>query len=381
MILMKIKINIDGVIQLKKRLIASSLAVMILVLMMPSLYAYGDASKSSIVIERSSGRIMHAKNIHQKMPMASTTKIMTALVAIENCEDLKKKITIDNRAVGIEGSSIYLKHKEKLSMEDLLYGLMLRSGNDGATAIACEIGGSVDGFADMMNKKAKQIGANNSNFMNPHGLHHKEHYTTAYDLALITREAMKHDIFRKIVGSKRWISDREGYKVFYNKNKTLSQYPGGDGVKTGYTKVAGRCLVTSATRDGMQVISVVLNDYNWFNDCYQLMNKAFTKYKLKTIIKEGQEVKSFTVLSGKESISFMAAKNAVTIPLTDSELNKVKIVFDSKEIFKAPIKKGRVLGRAKVYLGDKLMGFTELVATKDIKELTLIDLLKGLFKK
>lgn len=365
---------------MNKRHLALIVVLTLVFSLIPFDRAYANSAKSAIVIERKSGRILYAKNIHEKLPMASTTKVMTALVAIENCKDLKKKFKISNKAVGVEGSSIYLRQNECISMEDLLYGLMLRSGNDAATAIACKIGGSVEGFAKKMNEKAKEIGALSSNFTNPHGLHHKEHYTTAYDLALITRAAMKHNLFRNIVASKRWISSRETNGVFYNKNKTLSQYPGGDGVKTGYTKVAGRCLVTSATRDGMQVIAVVLNDGNWFNDCYQLMNNAFKNYVYKTIIKKNQSVKSFTVVNGKEHTSFMKAKDAVQIPLANSELDKVKIVFDAKEMFKAPIKKGRVLGRARVYVGDKLMGSTELVASKNVDEMSFADMIKGLFE-
>lgn len=365
---------------MNKRYLALFLVFALALMVVPNQEVYGNSSKSAIAIERTSGRILYAKNIHQRLPMASTTKIMTALVAIENCKDLKKKFKINNKAVGVEGSSIYLRANESISMEDMLYGLMLRSGNDAATAIAYEIGGSVDKFAEMMNKKARELGAQSSNFTNPHGLHHKDHYTTAYDLALITRAALNNDFFRKVVASKRWISSREVNNVFYNKNKTLSQYPGGDGVKTGYTKVAGRCLVTAATRDNMQVIAVVLNDYNWFNDCYKLMDHSFGNYIFKTIIKKGQQVRSFTVQNGKETSSFMKAKNQVAIPLTNSELDKVKIVFDSKEVFKAPIKKGRVLGKAKVYIGDKLMGSTELVATKDIDEMSFKDMIKGFFE-
>src|SRR5690606_37873939 len=170
---------------------------------------------SCILIDANTGRILFEKNPHVKMPMASTTKIMTALVALEygNLED---EVIITKEAVGIEGSSIYLREGEIMSLEDLLYGLMLRSGNDAAVAIAIHVGGNLENFIDLMNKKAKEIGAVNTNFTNPHGLHDDLHYTTAYDLALITREAFKYEEFAKIAGTKSYISNRVENNYYYN---------------------------------------------------------------------------------------------------------------------------------------------------------------------
>jgi len=345
--------------------------------MFSSFYSYGISAESAVVMEVRTGRILYSKNMTAKKPMASTTKIMTALLALENCP-LDAVVKVPEEAVGIEGSSIYLRYGEELTMEDLLYGLMLRSGNDAATAIACHLGGSVEGFAKMMNERAKELGAINTNFENPHGLHSKNHYTTAYDLALITRKALMNENFRKIVSTKIWKANREGYNYFYNKNKTLYQYSGGDGVKTGYTQAAGRCLVTSATRNGMQVIAVVLNDYNWFDDCYKLMDEAFNNFELFKCVEKGTPVKRFEVLNGKKDFSYVVPREDIYVPVKPEEKEKIKIYYDLDTQIKAPIKKGMVLGKAKVYLDDKLLATTELISNEDVVEKTFLDTVKGL---
>ena len=206
-----------------------------------------------------------AKEAHKKLPMASTTKIMTALIVIENCS-LGDTVKVSPKAYGVEGSSMYLNAGEEVSVEDMLYGLMLLSGNDAAVALAIHTAGSVEAFAALMNARAEEIGAHNTHFVTPNGLHDPEHYTTAYDLALIAAEAMKNPDFRKIVGS-TYHKTTTGSVIRYmkNKNKILWQYEGGCGVKTGYTKAAGRCLVFAAERDGMTLIGAVLSCPDMFN--------------------------------------------------------------------------------------------------------------------
>jgi D-alanyl-D-alanine carboxypeptidase (penicillin-binding protein 5/6) len=201
-------------------------------------------------------------------------------VILDNLE-LSQQITIPNDAVGIEGSSLYLKAGEVLTVEDLLYGMMLRSGNDAATALALAVSGNVADFAKRMNERAKECGAYNSNFVNPHGLHHKEHYTTAYDLALITAEAMKYPYFRTIIMSqKARIGDGESRRIIANKNKLLHMYDGANGVKTGFTKNSGRCLVSSAKRNGMQLIAVVLNHGDMWGDSMNILDYGFDTYEM-----------------------------------------------------------------------------------------------------
>lgn len=347
---------------------------MILILSVP-VYAKSPniSGASGILMERNSGRILYKNNINKKLPMASTTKIMTALVALEN-GNLDDIVKIDKNSVGVEGSSIYLYKGEKISLEDLLYGLMLRSGNDSAVAIANHIGGSVDNFIKMMNKKAKEIGAYKTNFTNPHGLHNNNHYTTAYDLALITRAAMKNRKFRDICKTKLWVSNREKNKYFYNKNKTLWQYGGGDGVKIGYTRVAGRCLVSSATKDNMQLIAVVLNDYSWFNDCYNLFDYGFKNYTPMVIYSQDQYIRSIPICNGKKGYVPIVAGKDFIIPLTDGEKGKIKTIIKSPENLNAPVSKGQKIGKIEAYLNGNLIGSAPLLTNRDIKE-------KGTFDK
>lgn len=322
-------------------------------------------SKSSILIDANTGRVLVSKNASEKLPIASTTKIMTALVVLDN-KDLDDKVKVKKEYVGIEGSSIYLTEDEEISIRDLLYGLMLRSGNDSATALAYEVGGSIEGFSNLMNKKAKEIGAISSNFTNPHGLHEEDHYSTAYDLAVITREAMKHLEFREIFKARTWIADRETNKHFYNKNKTLWQYEGGNGGKTGFTKVAGRCLVSTANRNGIQLISVVINDSNWFNDCYNLMDYGFENYKSFVIYSKDQFIKSVDLINGDKDKVNVMTKQELIIPLKKGEREKIKIVAKLPSELNAPIKQGESIGYLQVLLDGKLIATTELVSKSKV---------------
>ncbi|MCL1901926.1 MAG: D-alanyl-D-alanine carboxypeptidase, partial [Firmicutes bacterium] len=219
-----------------------------------------SSAQSMIVINAENNQILLEQNAYQKLAMASTTKIVTAITVLEYCR-LNDIVKVDVKAVGIEGSSIYLQKDEELTVLQVLYGLMLQSGNDCAAALAIHCAGSVEEFAKLMNKVAIKAGAEDSNFVTPHGLDHKDHYTTAYDLAVISAYAMKNEDFRQIVGTKRveipW-QGRDYNRVVVNKNKILNQYVGGNGIKTGYTKKAGRCLVSSAKRGDLELICVVL---------------------------------------------------------------------------------------------------------------------------
>lgn len=237
-----------------------------------------SVSAESAVLIDESGQILYEKNANAKGYPASTTKIMTALVTLEKLDELgldeKSEIIVPEEAVGIEGSSIYLKKGERLTIEELLYGLMLRSGNDSAAALAVCMGGSLGEFVSMMNERAAALGCSGTHFTNPSGLYEENHYTTASDLAKIAHEAMKRQDFREIVRAKDWQSE-DGSRSFHNKNKTVFQYEGATGIKIGFTKASGRTLVASAERDGRQMIAVVLRDGNWFNDAYALMDYGF----------------------------------------------------------------------------------------------------------
>ncbi|MDK2804919.1 MAG: hypothetical protein PWQ94_83 [Thermoanaerobacterium sp.] len=329
------------------------------------------AAKAAIVMDQKSGRVLYEKNINEKLPMASTTKIMTLLLALEygNLNDI---VNVSKRAASVGGSSIWLAPGEKLPLIDLLYGLMLNSGNDAATAIAEHIGGSVEKFAEMMNKKAKDIGAYNTNFVTPSGLDIgiNNHYTTAYDLALITRYAFNnYSKFAEIVSTKEktipW-SGRDYDRYLRNKNKMLWQYEGGDGVKTGFTNKAGRCLVASATRDGHRLISVVLNSGPMWEDSQKILDYSFEKYKPLKIISKYQVAKTIIVINGKGKYLPLQYNDDFTLPVSKEEILNIKVEYSIPKSMKAPIGVGEKVGIAKVLLNDKQMGTIDIVAGKTI---------------
>ena len=245
----------------------------------------GISAGQAILIDGNSGKVLYEKSADEKAYPASTTKIMTALITIEVLQKhdspIDQIVEVPAGAEGTEGSSLYLKAGEKISIEDLLYGLMLVSGNDAAVALAEIIGGSEEVFVEMMNEKARELGCRNTNFTNPNGLFDENHYTTARDMAAISFEAMKDPTFRKIVSAENHVSSRENsdYTNYYNKNKTIFQYEGGTGIKIGYTTDSGRTLVASSTRADDSMICVVMSAPDWFNDAYRLMDYGYTDVK------------------------------------------------------------------------------------------------------
>lgn len=240
------------------------------------------SARQAILLDADTGEILYERNASSRAYPASTTKIMTALLTIETVEkldsDLTQKVKIPAEAVGIEGSSIYLALDEEVTLEDLLYGLILRSGNDASTALACIIGGTQEHFVELMNLRAKEIGCTKTHFSNPSGLFDEEHFTTVTDMALIAQTAMQNETFKKIAAAETWEASRshDKYNFFYNKNKVVHQYEGGNGIKIGYTKASGRTLVASAQREDKQLICVVMGAPNWFNDAYKLMDYGFS---------------------------------------------------------------------------------------------------------
>ncbi|USB35043.1 D-alanyl-D-alanine carboxypeptidase family protein [Paenibacillus sp. YPG26] len=249
-------------------------------------------ARAASLIDVTSGRIIYSVKGDQILPIASLTKIMTAIVAIEHGR-LNDMVKVGKNAFAKEGSSLYLKLGEQMTLNNLLYGLMLRSGNDAASAIAEHVGGSEEGFVYLMNEKARQLGLAHSHFSNPHGLDTQAHYSSANDLAKLTAYALHNPVFREIVRTKVKTApnpnDPWEYK-WANKNKMLRLYDGADGVKTGYTKIARRCLVSSATRSGQQLAVVTLNDGDDWNDHAKLLDFGFSNYPLKTLAQAGESV-------------------------------------------------------------------------------------------
>lgn len=320
------------------------------------------SAHSAIAIQAQNGEVYFEKNAHEKLPMASTTKIMTALVALENC-DINNVISISKDAVGVEGSSVYLYENERLTLENLLYALLLESANDAAAAIAIEIGGSVEGFAAMMNDKARELGLENTSFENPHGLDSENHYTTAYDLAKITMAAMQNPIFEKIVSTyKRVIplNGNEGARVLINHNKLLKNYDGAIGVKTGFTKKSGRCLVSAAERNGVRLICVTINAPNDWQDHENMLDLGFSLYKNKTFFEEYQFTYLHNIVGGVDSTVSVANKEFISAIIREGSCS-IKQHIEIQSFSYAPIKEGEIIGQIYYTQGDKVIASSPLV--------------------
>ena len=297
-----------------------------------------SVSKAECVMEVNSRRILYEFNGDTRLPMASTTKIVTAIAVLESAKDLQEEIIIPKEAEGIEGSSVYLKEGQRYTVEDLLYGLMLRSGNDCALSLALHYAKNVDDFSLKMNQVSQKAGALHSNFQNPHGLPAKEHYTTACDLTAISCYAMQNPIFRKIVSTKYY----EPYR-WRNKNKMLTRYEGAAGIKTGYTKEAGRCLVSAAARDGMMLVCSLLNCPTTYERTMELFDDAFSSYKMKTLLSKGQK---FQVLE-----NLACTREEFFYPLMDGEGEALEYVV-------TPIKnevEKEIIGVLEISLAKRLL--------------------------
>ncbi len=319
------------------------------------------------MIDAASGRVLYEHNKDEKRGMASTTKIMTALCALEY-GDMNKMVTISSTASGVEGSSMYLAKGEKISMPDLVYGLMLVSGNDAATAIAETVSGSVEKFAELMNKKAAEIGCYNTSFTNPHGLSDENHYTTAHDLAKITAYAMQNPTFCEIVSTKRkpLAANEGGYaRTLVNHNKFLSMYEGCIGVKTGFTKATGRCLVTAAEKNNLKLICVTLNAGDDWNDHATLLNNAFSEYVPRRVYSAGDIIYTLKVKNGSPDSVVLTTKQNILFPLAANE--EYEVVLEPFEDISAPIKEGEILGMLKIKTDAGVCGEFPLSARESVE--------------
>ena len=325
--------------------------------------AQGETSaRAACILEMETGRVLFESSMHDRLPMASTTKVMTALLAIE-LGNLDSKVTCSQNAFGVSGTSIYLREGETLTLREMLLGLMLVSGNDAAVAIAEHIGGTVEQFAGLMNERARRIGAVNTHFANPHGLPDDAHYTTAYDLALIAREAMQNDIFREIVSTQRASIPWEGrtYKrQLNNKNKLLAAYPGATGVKTGYTSKAGRYLVFGAMRENMELIGCVLGCGDWFDEAARLMDGCYETYTMTRVLAPTISAGRIAVTGGKKDSASMCVMEELCVPLALGEA--AQVVLDVPRAVHAPVYPGMHLGTAQVVAGGRVYGTCEVVA-------------------
>ena len=344
-----------------------------------------SSAKSMVVLETTGNNVLYSKNENEKLPMASTTKIVTAITVIENCNDLDKLVKVPKSATLVEGSSIYLREDEELTIRQLLYGLMLQSGNDAAHTLALEIGeGSLEKFAELMNETAKKCGATNSNFVTPHGLDDKNHYITALDLAKITSYGLKNNVFKEIVSTKKFdikATEKNNARTLLNKNKLLSSLEGCIGVKTGYTKKSGRCLVSACERDGMQVVCVVLNCGPMFEESSDLINLAFKEYKLYEILPSYKFVSDVVVEDGKSSFLRLYNKNGFSVVAKEKDIDKYTVVYDYKKQVKAPIEKDEILGEVKIYFDNTLIFSENLCSIEKVDSLEPVDKLKDILDK
>lgn len=352
-------------------LIVLNLQFFIPIINIAEAYKNQNEFESMVTMEVSSGRVLYSKNADKKLPMASTTKILTAIVAIENGGDLDTKHEIQKEAVGIEGSSIYLKSGEHLTLRELLYGLMLRSGNDSAVAIAIIVAGSVENFVALMNDYCEKLGLKNSHFVTVNGLHDDNHYSSAYDLAKITAYALQNKTFAEIVGTKEKVIDSEldkKYKcrLLKNKNKLLSMIDGADGVKTGYTKKAGKCFVGSATRDGMQVVCVVLNSKTMFEECAKYLEMSFKNYKLVSLMKKGEIQNALLPIKKKQNFPILL-KNDVILPVNEEEMQKIYARVVVRDDLKVPISEDEPIGKIEIYKEKDLI-FSDKIYTINIED-------------
>lgn len=314
------------------------------------------SAQKAILMDQETGRILYEKDAHTQSRIASITKIMTAILAVESGK-LDQEVTVSSNAAGTEGSSLYLKAGEKIKLEDLVYGLMLRSGNDGAVAIAEFVGGSLDGFVYMMNEKAKEIGMENTHFSNPHGLDdHEDHYSTAYDMAVLARYSMGNDRYKEIAGTKVHTApnpDEKWDRKWKNKNRLLTElYKYSTGGKTGYTKLAKRTLVSTASKDGENLIAVTLNGPDDWNDHIGMFEYGFKHYDYKIVLDKG----SIKKMDDKIYKDHTYLKRESVLTLTDAEVDKVKVEYKmlkpKQEWLKGQHVPG-VVGKAVVYLEDK----------------------------
>ena len=346
-----------------KRVIAGMAAALLAAVLFFPCTANALSARSGILIDAGTNRVLYEKDADRRSLVASTTKIMTALIVCEQCNVLDR-MRIPKEAVGIEGSSMYLKEGEVLTLQELLYGLMLQSGNDAAVALAIYCGGTVEGFAELMNDKARNLGLHNTHFGNPNGLDAPGHYSTARDLAKLAAYAMENPVFRKTVSTKSLMI---GQRYLTNHNKLLWRVEGADGVKTGFTKAAGRILVSSATRNDRRLVAVTMDAPDDWNDHAVLLEEGFARYRESQVVTRGQFVDTLEVVGGENHrVSVLAAEDFV-YALAPEE--RPQLMLPGPGFVYAPAVEGADAGIAYVLLEGKAIGKVPVVYGQTIEQL------------
>ncbi len=334
------------------------------------------SARAAVLYEPETGSFLFTKNESQRLPMASTTKVMTALVAAESCE-LSETVKVDGRAVGTEGSSAYLTEGELLTMEELLYALLLQSANDAACAIALHISGSIEDFAALMNEKVSEMGLSDTHFTNPHGLDDKDHYTTARELALIAAEALKNETVKKIASTYKYTS-KSGARVrtYVNHNKLLKSYDGAIGLKTGFTKKCGRCLVGAAERDGLSFITVTLNAGDDWNDHRKLFDLGFSTMEKIYLARKGEFAYSLPIIGGKSDTLELSNTDELSIIVKKGE-HIVESFPKVHRYLAAPVRSTDILGAVYFTLDGENVGSVRLYPESEVDKKEE----KGFFKR
>lgn len=347
-----------------RRVLTALLALSLLCLPCYGAEAPAVSAASAVLMDAESGRILYEKDAHTRRLIASTTKLMTALVAVEAVEDLEQVITA-KREYQAEGSSMYLRVGEQLTVRDLLYGLLLASGNDAALALAGGCGGEVETFVDWMNDRAVELGMADTHFANPNGLDHDEHYSTAYDMALLAREVLGNEVLMELVSTK---SATVAGRSLVNHNKLLWRYEGCTGMKTGYTDAAGRTLVSSAERNGQKLICVTLKDRDDWNDHARLLDYGFENFPLFPLARAGKRFRTLPVTGSLLSRVEVVTAADVAYPLTKGE--KVRARITLPDLVTAPVEKGAIAGRLTFLVGEEQIGESYLLYANHVPENT-----------
>lgn len=341
----------------------------------PTAWAVQVTADTAVVIDYETGEVLFGKNMHEQRPPASTTKIMTSILGIE-LGNLKDKVIASPRAASQEGSSIWLKAGETLTMEEMLYGIMLSSGNDASVAVAEHIAGSVEKFAEQMNRKAREIGAINSNFTNPNGLPDERHLTTAYDLAMIMRYGFQYPIFRQLNSTKQknisWPGN-EWERGLRNHNKLLWMYADADGGKTGYTRAAGRCLVSTAQRNGRRVIAVVLHADALWQDSIALLDYGLDAFSNVILVKAGEVAHTVEIPRSQEKELKLVPARSFVMTVPRGQEVKVETGVELRPNLQLPILPSQKVGVMTLAVGGKRIGQVDLIAKEGVSEISLIN--------
>jgi len=340
------------------------------------------SAKSCVVICADNGKIVYEKDANCKKPIASTTKIMTALLTLEKAQAEDFDVTITDKMVPVEGSSMHLKIGNVLSLSSLAKGMLTVSGNDAANSAAIAVAGSIELFSDMMNEKAKQIGMTNTHFVTPSGLDDENHYSTAYDMALLGAYAMENENFYNIASSKKsdvLFKDTNETVPYYNENRMLNRYPGCLGIKTGFTKSAGRCLVTCAQRDKLRLIAVTLDAPDDWNDHEKLLNYGFLK--MEAVFLEEKDNIEVNLVGGNADKLKVSTKSPIRVIVERENAEKISKFINLPNFIYAPIKEGQVVGKIEYYVGQEKVGENELVAKSEVKSIKKENFIKKFFKR